>query len=82
MSVNSFEKFEKRIKSTIPINTRKGELYELLHKQAGWSIRLVKKEIWEAIFTLRLVSEKEAKDTKDIYPNELEVILERFRIGK
>lgn len=81
MSVDIFEKFANRIKSPIPINTRKGELYEILHKQAGWSIRSVRKEIRETIVKLRLVSKKEAKDCKDVYPNELEAILNRFKIG-
>lgn len=63
---------------SIPKSKRKKELQELLNKKGGFSCHTVRKVINEVIVELRLVSYKEATDTKTVYPKEVERILGRF----
>lgn len=63
---------------SIPKSKRKSELQDLLNKKGGFSCHTVKAVINEVIVELRAVSLKEARDTKTIYPKEVEEILSRF----
>ena len=73
--INSLKPYVLMLQLTIPQPMRKAELNELLK---GFGRRLVAKEIIEVIKENRKVSEKEAKDTKTVYPNEVAAILSRF----
>jgi ABC-type antimicrobial peptide transport system ATPase subunit len=60
----------------IPKGMSKGKLKKLLN---GFSTHTVQKEIIEAIALIRKVSIKEARDTKTVYPGEVQEILSRFK---
>jgi hypothetical protein len=61
---------------TIPQPMTKGKLKQLLN---GFSTHTVQAEIIDSIATVRKVSLKEAKDTKTVYPGEVEEVLKRFK---
>jgi hypothetical protein len=60
----------------IPQPMSKGKLKQLLN---GFSTHTVQSEIIDSIATVRKVSLKEAKDTKTVYPGEVEEVLKRFK---
>jgi hypothetical protein len=61
---------------TIPQPMTKGKLKKLLN---GFSTHTVQAEIIDSIVTVRKVSLKEAKDTKTVYPSEVQEVLNRFK---
>ncbi|WP_182651788.1 hypothetical protein [Flavobacterium sp. SOK18b] len=80
-NVIDFDTLLLRINSSVPMNTTKKEFYEVMHRQAGWSLREVKRKTIERIVELRKVPSKEARTTRVIYPNELIQIIDDFKIG-
>lgn len=60
----------------IPEPLTKKKLKKLLN---GFSTHTVQKEIIESIALIRKVSLKEARDTKTVYPKEIQEVLSRFQ---
>lgn len=54
---------------------RKKEIIEILK---SFNCKTVRKEMIETIMDLRNVPEKEARDTKTLYPSEVEAVLKKF----
>lgn len=60
----------------IPKGISKGKLKKLLN---SFSTHTVQKEIIESIALIRKVSLKEARDTKTVFPSEIQEVLSRFK---
>lgn len=54
---------------------RKSEMFKIL---SVFSEETVRKEMIETIMISRNVPEKEAKDTKTLFPSEVEAVLKKF----
>ena len=54
---------------------RKSEVFEILGAFAQDTVR---KEMIEVIVSMRKVPEKEARDTKTLFPSEVEAVLKKF----